>query len=140
MLKKLFLLFLSILLSSVFNLSKAVYYEPNDDINVYIENLDESFIKISSYASTNPSDIPVNLFTDVYKDFSVLKTKLPQPNQYFRQVYEKCEITSKSLADSYSRTKLNTFNSQCFEPWKDISKDIFTKYAVSAKFEAYPKS
>ena len=133
MLKKIILLI--VILISWY--TQAEYYEPNAGIQNYLTDLTNNFVNIVSYAQAWQA-VPTNLFTSVANDFSVLKNKLPQEDPSFKVVYEKCEITARALSNGYTKEKLNTFNAQCFGPWKRISRIIFTKYKVIAKLKAYP--
>ncbi len=116
---------------------QAAYYEPNDGIQNYLDDMTDSFEKITSYSQAW-EDVPSSLFSSIANDFSILKTKLPQDNPSFKVVYEKCEIIARSLSNWFSKEKLNTFNAQCFWPWKKVSRSIFSKYKVIAWLKAYP--
>lgn len=122
------------------SLSFSAYYHPNPEISRYLEDVTNKFVEITSYANTNPDNIPTNLFADLANDFSVLKNKLPQDNPNFKVIYENCYLASKDLANWFSRLKFDTFNSQCFWPWKQITREISTNYTVKAKIKAYPNS
>ena len=115
------------------------YYYPNPEITPYLDDVTNKFTQIISLTNTN-QDIPSSLFSQMASDFAVLKDKLPQSNPNFKVVYENCYWASKSLADWFSRLKLDTFNSQCFWPWKQVIKNISTNYSVKAKLKAYPQS
>jgi len=134
MLKKSILLLFLIFVSWY---TQAAYYEPNAGIQNYLNDVTDNFVKITSYAQAW-QNVPINLFSSIANDFSVLKTKLPQEDPSFKVIYEKCEITARSVANWYSKEKLDTFNAQCFWPWKRISKSIFSKYKVIASLKAYP--
>ena len=122
---------------SMFFVSNAYYYEPNSDIQEYLDNITASFTKISSYSKLWSDTIPSDVFTTIKNSFAVLKDKLPQiPN--FKVIYENCYLASENLANGFDKSKLDTFNTQCFWPWQSISRKIFTKYAVQAKIKAYP--
>jgi len=135
MFRKVILLFL-ILVSWY---TQAAYYEPNDGIQNYLEDVKDSLVKITSYTQAW-QNVPANLFSSIANDFSILKTKLPQENPSFKVVYEKCEIIARSISNWYSKEKLNTFNAQCFWPWKRVSREIFSKYKVIAWLKAYPNN
>ncbi len=135
MLKKIILLIL--ILS--FWYTQAAYYEPNPSIQSYLNDVTNNFVKIVSYSQAG-QNVPTSLFASVANDFSVLKTKLPQEDPSFKVIYEKCEITANALANWYTRELLNTFNAQCFWPWKRASRTIFSKYKVIAWLKAYPSS
>ena len=121
-------------------LSFWVYYHPNPEIGQYLDDVTNKFVEITSYANTNPENIPTNLFADLANDFSVLKNKLPQTNPNFKVIYENCYLASKDLANWFTRLKFDTFNSQCFWPWKQLTRELNSNYAVKAKIKAYPNS
>ena len=116
-----------------------VYYHPNPEIAPYLEDVTEKFIKITSYANTPAVNIPTSLFAGLAEDFSILKNKLPQTKPNFRVIYENCYLISSQLAQWFSRVKFDTFNAQCFWPWKRLINELVSNYAVKAKIKAYPK-
>lgn len=122
---------------SIFFVSNSYYYEPNADIKNYLDDITESFTKISSYSHLWTNNIPTAVFTNIENSFSVLKDKLPQIPR-FKVIYENCYLASQSLASGFEKAKLDTFNAQCFWPWKNISSQINTKYAIQANITAYP--
>jgi hypothetical protein len=79
-----------------------------------LDDVTQKFIQITSYASTNPDNIPTSLFAGLAQDFAVLKNKLPQTNPNFKVIYENCYLASSQLAQGFSRIKFDTFNAQCF--------------------------
>ncbi len=124
---------------SFFFISNAAYYEPNSDIEKYLDDITESFTKISSYSKIWADNIPNDIFNTLETSFSNIKNKLPQtPN--FKVIYENCYLTSQALSNSFEKAKLDTFNSQCFWPWKSISRKIFTDYAIQADIETFPNN
>jgi len=130
-----------LLLSLTFSSTFSAYYEPNADIKSYLNDLTDKFIRIKSYIETWKTDnMPSSLFTAIASDFSVLKNKLPQWNPQYKVVYESCELTARDLASEVTKSKLDVFYSQCFSPWKWISREIQTEYTVKASIKAYPKS
>jgi len=117
--------------------TQAFYYEPNSDIDDDLNNIKESFIKISSYSKIKSDSIPNDIFVIIQNSFDFLKDKLPQvPN--FKVIYESCYISSKELSNGFEKTKFDKFNSECFWPWQSISQEIFSKYTVQADIKAYP--
>lgn len=122
-----------------FTYTHSVYYEPNSDIKDYLDNITESFTKISSYSKIWADSIPSEIFNTLKTSFLNVKDKLPQ-NPKFKVIYENCYLTSQGLSDSFEQAKLDTFNSQCFWPWKSISREIFTDYAVQAKIKTFPSN
>lgn len=121
----------------IFWISKAYYFEPNSNINDYLNIVRDSFVKLDSYSKVSTNDIPTSIFVKLKDSFSILKNKLPK-NPRFQVIYENCYLASQSLATNFDRAKFDTFNAQCFWPWKTISEQIFTKYAVQANIKAYP--
>jgi len=115
------------------------YYEANSEIKSYLDDLTTSFQNIEQYSQLW-NEVPSKYFQNIANDFSVLKNKLPQDNPSFKIVYGKCEISASDLVNWYSKSKLNTFKSQCFWPWKTISRSIFTKYQVQSRIKANPNS
>ena len=116
------------------------YYHPNPEIAPYLNDVTEKFVQITSYANTSPDNIPTSLFASLAQDFAVLKKKLPQTNPNFKVIYENCYLASSQLAQWFSRIKFDTFNAQCFWPWKQLTRELQSKYAVKAKIKAYPQS
>ena len=131
---------LTFILFLIFWFVNAAYYHPNPDIDSYLNDVTENFVKITSYANTNPNNIPTSLFSSLANDFSILKDKLPQTNPNFKVIYENCYLASSNLAKGFSRIKFDTFNAQCFWPWKQLTRELESRYSVKAKIKAFPHS
>lgn len=136
-LKKIIITWLCI--STWFLSTNAVYYEPNSDIQSYIDDVNDKMTQISSSMKVE-ANIPISTFSALENNFNILKDKLPQKNE-FKIIYQNCLLSSRKMQnvanDSY-KSDLSTFNSQCFSPWKEISREIYTKYAVVPKISISP--
>ena len=118
----------------------GAHYYPNPDVGPYLEDVTEKFIQITSQANSPSWEVSPSLFEALAKDFSILKKSLPQTNPQFKVVYETCYLLSSQLAQWFSRIKFDYFNSKCFSPWKQITRELESKYSVKAKIKAFPKS
>ncbi len=134
--KKIFILLIFSYLVIWYTIS--AYYHPNSVIWPYLKDVTEKFITITSYSNTNSDNIPTSLFSQLAQDFGVLKNKLPQDNPNFKVIYENCYLASTQLSKKISSSKLSTFYSQCFWPWKKLTREIETKYSIKANIKAYP--
>ena len=135
--KKLFIYILTpLVLYPLFLL--GAYYHPNDNIDIYLKDIVEQFTLIEASAKVSDK-VDTKYFQNLYRDFSILKDKLPQlPN--FKVIYNSCYEITKKLSNNFSRKDYSIFNSQCKEPYKNVSKKIFTEYTVNAKIKAIPKN
>jgi len=128
------------LLSILLNIAFSSYYEPNETIKPYLDDVTQKFTKIDSYVRIWDNDIPQSYFSDIARDFSFLKDKLPNRRPKYWVVYENCELISKKLSSWVTSSKLDVFYSQCFWAWKNISREIFRYETVKAVIKASPQS
>ncbi len=118
------------------NVTFSAYYHPNSDIETYVDDVNNQFIKIEAQAKVSDT-IDIIHFKSLYKDFSILKDKLPQIPDY-QLTYNKCYEITKTLSEWWDSSNYSVFKTQCMTPYKEDSKEILTKYAVHAKIHASP--
>gem|GEM_PF-2642531 len=96
------------------------------------------FIQIEAQSKVS-NEIDVDHFKSLYKDFSILKDRLPQILE-FQLTYNKCYEITKELSTGFDSNKYSTFRTQCMNPYKEDSKEILVDYAVQSVINAVPSS
>lgn len=129
----------SLCLLTCFLTTNAAYYEPNSDIQPYIDDVNDKMTRIAASVKVN-EEVSPSVFSSLESNFQLLKNKLPQKNE-FKIIYQNCILASKKMQNRSKKTykwDLSVFNSQCFSPWKDISRIIFWKYTVKPVINISP--
>jgi len=113
-------------------------YIANYQISDSWEKILELFVKIDAMIQVW-TEIPSQTFKELNWHFTKVFGYFPT-DYAFKVIYEQCLLTTQSLWNGYSHTKLSVFMESCYTPFQGIVKQINSQYTVIASAKVSPSS